>query len=330
MTRENLLLQSIAERLDKFRLQFRICRRDFNEEAVHDLRVAARRLLAALDLGRALAPNTSLRKARRALKDFLDGLDELRDTQVMLVDMSELLETFPQAAGLVKKLGKRERKLLRAARENLKKASLGEIRSRVEKSRVALREQIRPRSFKPSVLRAVDEAHETVTRRLGQVDADQLSTIHRVRVAFKKFRYMVEIVRPLLPDPPEALFEKMHAYQGRMGDVQDTDMALQMLDEFAEAASAADLAAVRHFLEARRAERIAACLQAKDEVFTFWRAAPEASFPWEGTNETLHRSPRHRRGRGGGRSRQPAPADREGTPQDAQDRPGAEGTGGDG
>jgi CHAD domain-containing protein len=330
MASDNALLRSVDERLEKFRLQFRACKRDFSEEAVHDLRVAARRLLAALDLGRALAPRPSLQNARRALKSFLDGLDELRDTQVMLIDMAELLAAFPQVEGLVKKLEKREKKLLRAARENLKKATLADIGARVEKSRAALQEHIRPRGFKPSLLRVVDETHETVTRRLGQVEAGQSSTIHRVRVAFKKFRYMVEIAQPLLPAPPETLFEKMHDYQSRMGEVQDADVTLQTLDELAESASPADLAPVRRFLEDRRAERIAACLQAKDEVFTFWRAAPEASFPWEGTNETLHRAPRHRRGSGGSRSRQPAPADREGPPQDAQDRPGPEGTGGDG
>jgi hypothetical protein len=65
----------------------------------------------------------------------------------------------------------------------------------------------------------------------------------------------------------------------------------------------ADLAPVLRYAEDHRAEFIAAFLQSKNEVFTFWRATPEASFPWEGTNETLHRAPRHRRGsgRGGGR-----------------------------
>ncbi|HEX2698114.1 MAG TPA: hypothetical protein VHM28_10430, partial [Anaerolineales bacterium] len=43
-----LLLTSLDERWKTYRAQVKTCRKEFSEEAVHDLRVAARRLLAVL------------------------------------------------------------------------------------------------------------------------------------------------------------------------------------------------------------------------------------------------------------------------------------------
>src|SRR5262245_44734250 len=94
-TETNVLSDSLAERWDKYRAQLKTCKDELSEEAVHDLRVATRRLLAVMDLLRILDPHPRVKKVRRVLKDQLDSLDELRDTQVMLVDISESMTEFP-------------------------------------------------------------------------------------------------------------------------------------------------------------------------------------------------------------------------------------------
>ncbi len=57
MDANTLLLEAIDQRWEKYREQIKTCRREFSEEAVHDLRVAARRLLALVDLIRAISPH---------------------------------------------------------------------------------------------------------------------------------------------------------------------------------------------------------------------------------------------------------------------------------
>ena len=95
MDAKTVLLESLDARWKKLRAELKICRNEFSEEAVHDLRVATRRLLALFDLLRVLIPRKRVQKIRRALKDQLDELDDLRDTQVLLADISEFIQDIP-------------------------------------------------------------------------------------------------------------------------------------------------------------------------------------------------------------------------------------------
>lgn len=328
MAKNNILLVALDERLDAFRVQFKTCRRDFSEEAVHDLRVASRRLLAGLDLARVFFLKPSLQKTRRELKRFLDELDDLRDVQVQLVDSVDLLASFPQIEGMVKRLQKQEKKLLRAAEKELKKSQLTEISERVEKVHAQLREEIPAKGFDARLLSAVDEAFARAKQAQGRVEAKDAASIHRLRIAFKKFRYMLEAAHPLVHQYPETLFEKMHAYQSKMGDIQDAEILIQTLGEFAGREPDADLAPVRATLEKRRTELLAAFMQVKDELAAFWRAQSEDKFPWEGSDETVHHSPRNRRRSGGSGSRRSETTVGEGAQKDGEDRARTEATGG--
>ena len=63
---------------------------------MHDVRVAVRRLLAIFDLLRAVSHHPRIQKIRRELKGQLDDLDELRDVQVQLADISEFVHDLPE------------------------------------------------------------------------------------------------------------------------------------------------------------------------------------------------------------------------------------------
>ena len=56
--------------------------------------------------------------------------------------------------------------------------------------------------------------------------------VHRTRIAFKKFRYMVEQLRSLIPGLPGGLPGKLRGHQKLMGDIQDCETLLAALDKF--------------------------------------------------------------------------------------------------
>ena len=72
-----LLLDSLTERWQTLRSELKRCQKQYSEEAVHDLRVATRRLISTLDLLASVLPEAKLRKARRALKKQLEMLGPL-------------------------------------------------------------------------------------------------------------------------------------------------------------------------------------------------------------------------------------------------------------
>src|SRR5512139_3855888 len=114
-----ILLKSLEDRRRKYRREFNLARADFSEEAVHDLRVATRRLLALLALLQVLAPEPAIKPLRRELKAQLDGLDELRDAQVMLGEVQEHLEELPGLAFFEEDLKARVQKLLGKAKRSM-------------------------------------------------------------------------------------------------------------------------------------------------------------------------------------------------------------------
>ena len=330
-TNEDALIVALDERWKKYRQELKVCKQDFSEEAVHDLRVATRRLLAVMDILRTLDPHPRVQKVRRVLKNQLDSLDELRDTQVILVDVSESLANYPDLKSFDEYLLAREKKLLRKARKEIKDIKLSELKWRIEKSRASLEENANGSGsrWKTRLLSVVDQAYARAMQAFGQIEALQSASIHRFRVAFKKFRYMVEIVNPVLKDYPEGYLKQMHDYQSRMGDVQDAEVFLGALAEFAEQMEAASMPVpVRESFENHRSEMVAKFMEGKEEIHLFWRATPEQNFTWEKHHEPVHRSSRNRSGGGNARirKRQPAPADRQGKKENAKDRAGIEGT----
>ena len=326
-TKENVLSVSLDERWKKYRAEIRTCRDEFSEEAVHDLRVATRRLLAAMDVLRSLDPHPRVQKVRRALKDQLDSLDDLRDTQVMLVEVSESMADFPDLKPFEEHLLKREKKLLRKARKEIKSLAISGLGKRIEKSRESLEENVQGEDLTARLLSVGDQAYARAMQAFGQIDAAVPASIHQFRIAFRKFRYTVEIVHPILENYPEEYLQQMHDYQSRMGDIQDAEVFLGALAEFSERAEAPSMPArVPESFENHRAEKVAEFMDGKKEIHLFWRAAPELKFTWEQNNEPVHHSTRNRSGgrKGGIRRRQPAPVDRQGEKENGKDRAGPE------
>jgi CHAD domain-containing protein len=270
------LLSSYDERWKKYRAQYKTCRMEFSEEAVHDLRVNARRMLAMLDIARDLAPHSRIQKARKDLKDMINELDELRDVQVMLVEISENLEFLPELKAFQKSLKKREAKLLRSAYKHIKQNGLSELSKRIKKTHESLVDLEKDETlFTARLLEVTDNAYALAGQAYGQIDSAQPSTIHSLRIAFRKFRYLVEITYPYVENYPAENFERMHHYQDMMGNIQDAQVFLNSFLEYVEE-HAKDLKKenVIEFYARKLNTLIADFMKNKGELSVFWKVNP--------------------------------------------------------
>ena len=280
MDAKTVLLESLDARWKKLRAELKICRNEFSEEAVHDLRVATRRLLALFDLLRALIPRKRVQKIRRALKDQLDELDDLRDTQVLLADVSEFIQDIPELKTFQEKLQKNEKTYLRHTRKAIRSRKTSGLTKRIDKIREMI-ESLPADSLRESTLTAADERFARVLQTYAAMDTENIPSIHKLRVAFKKFRYTVEIVHPLLENFPAENFERMHNYQSMMGDIQDLEVASEQLIEFKDTASQTDFEPAANHYASRLRTAVLRFVEDKGEALTFWRNTPDGSFPWE-------------------------------------------------
>ncbi|MGO9585477.1 MAG: CHAD domain-containing protein [Limisphaerales bacterium] len=259
----------------RYRKRLKHCRERFSEAAVHDVRVEARRLLSTIELLGAFIPERDIKKVRRALKRHLDTFDRLRDTQVQLGYVGRMAGTFPDAHAFYDWLQNRKARFTRTTRKavkHIKTKRLGQGLVAFEKDIRLQRKRIpRERAF-VIVQRAINQTFARVAQLCRHVRADDTKTIHRTRIAFKRFRYMVEALAPLLPAVTEDHRRALRGYQCMMGDIQDMEVLLAALDKFVQkkAVSAASARRMKKELVRWRQMLIQVYLSAAGRLRRFW------------------------------------------------------------
>jgi len=279
-----LMVDSLHDRWRSFRAELKRCRKKHSEESVHDLRVATRRLMSTLELVDRVHPEADLRKARRTLKKQLDLFGPLRDVQVQLLTVEKMLPLFPELQEFSDALAKRERRLKQRLGMELQRLKTGKIRRRtaVAARRLATLPDTPAvqRQHRAAAILAIEAAFERVVERKQAITPTDGASIHRMRVAFKKFRYMVESLGALRGYTTRKRLKAMNAFQGSMGDIQDAEVLLASAQAFARARGTegeAALARALAELSRRRTALIETFLGSADTVFTFWKPAPKVT-----------------------------------------------------
>jgi CHAD domain-containing protein len=298
------VLKHIGETLNRqwrrYRKRLKRCQKRFTEDAVHASRVETRRLLSTIELLGAFIPERDLRKARRALKHHLDTFDQLRDTQVQMNYVGRLGGAFPDARAFHEWLRRRKTRFTRETRKavkHIRTRRLGRSLAAFEKEIRSQRKEIpRERAF-AIVQRAINQAFARVARLCQHVQAADTKTIHRTRIAFKHFRYMVEALSSLLPAVTEDHRRAMRGYQCMMGDIQDMEVLLAVLDKFVqkEKVKAASARRMKKELVRWRRMLIQVYVNAAGRLQRFWPPPGlEQSMPKRKKHEPLPAAPRHR------------------------------------
>lgn len=271
----DFLRRSLKKQWRDYRNDFARCRRKFSEKSVHQFRIESRRLLSTLSVLRAIVPRRHLDAAHRALKKRLRLFARLRDTHVQLQAIEELAHEFRQLAPFRKHLAKREQRLTKRVARKLRRTRLRSVAKPVALIGKELR-RLRADGGQEQkehalVMAALEASFESVAVRFRAIDPSNPVTIHRTRVAFKEFRYMAEVLQPLLPGATDRVIGRMRDYQARMGEIQDATVLRASLEKYPAKREKpmADVARLRAELERRKAALIAVFLNKADELFSF-------------------------------------------------------------
>src|SRR6266487_4486721 len=171
-----LLLDALEKCWKDYRKELKRCRTEFSDEAVHYLRVATRRMLALVELLNSISPRTRLEKVTDFFKDQLDEFDDLRDTQVILAEISEVLQELPQLQGFEKHLQSTEKEILRTVHKKIKKFETSGLTKRIHKTQQSIEEEV-SNGLESQTMQAVDDAYFLTRQRLGWVDPTRSATI---------------------------------------------------------------------------------------------------------------------------------------------------------
>jgi CHAD domain-containing protein len=203
-----------------------------DDEAIHDLRVAVRRLRTLLKLARPIFGRYHADAVRAAFTVIHRATGTLRDAEVLGETLDAIASDSPAVVAWKMRRSARERSLRRNVIARLRAGDLSRARKLLS-ALVTL--PVVPKRDRP--------AHDGVA-------------LHDLRIAYKELRYSVELLSEALPADLVAMAEPASRFQKRLGEIHDADMALVSLRR-ARGLDPATRASLLAELEALRAKRVA-------------------------------------------------------------------------
>jgi CHAD domain-containing protein len=203
-------------------------RRRADADAVHDVRVAARQIEAALDLWQVGSRRRPVRRARRALRKLRRSLGRAREAHASLVLLNEHWEELPSAARIVAEqvlatMQGRVERLDRRAAEVCTRRTVDRILRRVDRAwpdagvwagaghawleRAGTQTELRRERAEGALGGAREDASD--------------DALHETRVAVKRWRYSVERLAAVAPDGRDSGRRWLKDVQNALGRIQD-------------------------------------------------------------------------------------------------------------
>jgi CHAD domain-containing protein len=277
-----LVAGSLDHRWTKYATELLRCRTKCSEKAVHDLRVATRRLLSTLEMITLFLDDPAIRTLRQRLRKRFKEFGPLRDVQVQLMRAERMRKDFPEIEPFFTLLLLRERRLLKRMERQLGKLRPGDMEVDVAACRsrtLSFFDDIKvSAAARAALLGAAAASYAASVAHLQKIDSSTTDTIHRLRITFKKFRYRMEMILPLLSWGSLRTIKEMNAYQVSMGNIQDIEVFLFAFERFMkQAGRKSSNLVLRQRLEREKMALVGNFVEQSGQLYSFWKSQPPAS-----------------------------------------------------
>ena len=240
------------------------------DASIHDLRAAARRFHSVARALPSSARRRGLRKPVRLAEKILDWTGPLRDATVEREGLHAVRGRWSKAVqALSRDLGRRHEKGERKLARRLRRLKLKRAHRRMRRFSRKLRRKADVRAVASAMAaRSFDEIREA--RR--KVDPTDARSVHKLRIALKRFRYLLDEFEPLLPSERRSHTDSVRSLQRTMGDVRDNELLTTELAGAGRNAPAAlpETADLLRTLQDRRARMMTSFLGAIDDILDYW------------------------------------------------------------
>lgn len=244
--------RSLAPRAEAMRRQIAPVRRAEDVEAVHQMRVASRRLRAALSLFRPAIPEGDRRRWRRVVRRVTRALGPARDRDVQIelvaavtADLAddERRRALPGLQRLGLRLRQARADQARRIEKTIDRLEASDVLGQMGRFAREALAAARLDRVEPGGPFALAHARHIVRRRLQALLAyepfverpEHAEPLHEMRIAAKRLRYSLEVFEPLYAKGPEGLkphIATVKRVQGLLGDLHDCDVWALELPRF--------------------------------------------------------------------------------------------------
>lgn len=233
----------IRRHLRAMRVAQRLVVEQGEADDIHDMRVATRRIRTTLQAleGAGVFSDKTLRSLRRRLSMVAEELGETRDLDIFLKRVRDWIGSDAE----------RERDLtaLRDILAQRRLAGYEQLVTRLSKAKHArlvsdlerfICEPARTKPGQPCLLTrhyagtVIWPRYETILRYETIIADAEPPTLHQLRIACKRLRYVLEIFAAQLGDGAKPMRKALVAAQSHLGDVQDLTVALKLVSHLAK------------------------------------------------------------------------------------------------
>lgn len=201
-------------------------------DAVHDMRVASRRVREALALFAPVYPSKELRHWQKIVGKVTSSLGAVRDVDVFVDALSELAAGsrsaeervgFAYLIGLQQ--GERAHRLARMAKGVSRLDLAGHRKDLVRLARRPRKVVAARAPLAELAARALPERVETAFGFLGSALApENVESQHAMRIAMKRLRYAMECLACVLDRDFDPLYRTARGFQDALGELHDVDV----------------------------------------------------------------------------------------------------------
>ena len=231
----------LGVRLNAALAQLEAVQADDDPEAVHDMRVAIRRLRAVLVVAEPFYERKAFRRASRRMRALARALGQVRDADVFLGHLRERYITVAEdersgIEGLIDMI-----EADRAGACDDLDPVLDQWDDDGSYAAEFQRFLIKPKSPSGKVrerdrigvvaARALDDELDRYAESAAILDEEggDAEAFHAMRIAGKKLRYTIELFAPVLSEDAEDLLAALKALQGLLGELHDRDVLVDLL-----------------------------------------------------------------------------------------------------
>lgn len=238
--------QTIRENLRKMLSLIPDVREAKDIEAIHDMRVASRRLRAAISVFEPAFPAREYRRFERNIKLVTRALGEARDLDVMIEALSSMESELPpreQAGieGFLEELREKRQRLQTDVNETLDEMEARQLEQQFD--RIADAKSDEPQSAEdnnmPEEPSLYDHAIPLISARVADLlaweeaseDPARIVELHEMRIGAKRLRYTMELFAPFYDANFAKAIGEIKAVQEHLGNIHDADVLVpQLLD----------------------------------------------------------------------------------------------------
>jgi CHAD domain-containing protein len=244
-------------------------------EAVHDLRVAARRFRQALKILQPWLPDEESRLLRRELKELMERAGDVRDRDIALRLLRAL--DIPKNRRIVSEFHDARTACAHSLHQSVRDFQLRDTGAAWRRALKLVR---------PAKNRAASEVARGILpdmlkdhRRQGRHairEGAPDKELHRFRIATKEMRYTLDLFTPLYGDGVSEIGEKLKKLQTHLGSIHDCAAARGLVKDAESAVGRKDIARELEKRREKKTERFRRDYRRDledDEAFRRWKKA---------------------------------------------------------